>query len=106
MAKKAVELEPANGTFWTTLGAAHYYAGERMPAIEALKKSMDLNKGNNGWDCFFLAMASWQLGERDQASLWYEKGVQWMDKNQPTDETFHRFRSEAARMLGLEKKND
>jgi tetratricopeptide (TPR) repeat protein len=106
LAKKAVELEPANGDYWRTLGAAHYCSGEWMLAIRCLKKSRDLDKDNNGLDYFFLAMASWQLGEKDQARRWYGQGVQWMDKNRPKDETFQRFRSEAAKLLGLEKKND
>jgi hypothetical protein len=30
--------------------------------------------------------------------------VEWMDKNQPTDEELRRFRAEAAELLGLKEK--
>jgi hypothetical protein len=30
------------------------------------KKSMELRKGDNSFDWFFLAMAHWQLGEKEQ----------------------------------------
>ena len=36
-------------------------------------------------DWFFLAMARWQLGEKDKAREWYDRAVQWMDKNQPNE---------------------
>jgi tetratricopeptide (TPR) repeat protein/serine/threonine protein kinase len=106
LAKEAVELTPTNGTYCNTLGAAHYYAGDWMLAIQTLKKSMELNKGSNGLDYFFLAMASWQWGEKAQARRWYDRAVQWMEKNQPKDEKIQRFRGEAAKLLGLEKKSE
>jgi len=108
LAKKAVDLAPTEATYWNTLGTAYYYASECKPAIEALKKSMDLSKGGSSFDSFFLAMAHWQLGEKDQARHWYEQAVQWMDKNQKQleqnkqwDEELRRFRSEAAELLGI-----
>jgi Flp pilus assembly protein TadD len=105
LAKKAVELAQMEGSFWGVLGVAHYRAGDWKAAIQALKKSMDLRKGGASFDWFFLAMAHWQLGERDQARRWYDRAVQWMDKDQPKNEELRSFRSEAAELLGMEKKS-
>ena len=80
--------------------------GEWKAAIEALTKSMELRKGGDSNDWFFLAMAHWQLGDKTQARSWYDKAVPWMEKNQPKNEELLRFRAEAAALLGLkEKKN-
>jgi tetratricopeptide (TPR) repeat protein/serine/threonine protein kinase len=101
MAKKATELVPQEGTNWNTLGAAQYRAGDWKAAIAALEKSMDLRKGGDSFDWFFLAMARWQLGDKEKARTWFDKAVQWMDKNQPADEELGRFRAEAAGLLGI-----
>ena len=85
LARKAVELEPKNWAYRNTLGAAQYRAGDWKAAIAALEKSMELRKGGDSNDWFFLAMAHWQLGEKDKAREWYDRAVQWMDKNQPTE---------------------
>jgi serine/threonine protein kinase/Tfp pilus assembly protein PilF len=101
LAKKAVELKPEDGANWNTLGVAQYRAGEWQPAIESLNKSLELQKANEGFDWFFLAMAHWQLDHKDEARQWYDKAVEWMDKNQPKDEELIRFRAEAAELLGV-----
>ena len=106
LAKKAVELEPKEGTYWNTLGVAHYRAGDWKAAIEALTKSMELRNGGDSFDWFFLAMAHWQLGDKPQARSWYDKAVAWMEKNQPKNEELIRFRAEAAALLGVNEKKD
>jgi tetratricopeptide (TPR) repeat protein len=101
LANRAVELDPQSGPSWNTLGAAHCRAGDWKDAIEALEKSMQLRKGGDSFDWFFLAMAHWKLGEKDKAREWYDKAVDWMDKNKPQDEELKRFRAEAAALLGV-----
>jgi Flp pilus assembly protein TadD len=101
LATKAVKLAPKNGNCWNTLGVANYRAGKWKAAIAALEKSMDLRKGGNSHDWFFLAMADWQLNEKKKARAWYDKAVQWMDKHQPKNEEMPRFRAEAAKLLGI-----
>jgi superkiller protein 3 len=105
LAKKAVELAPKAGSFWTTLGVANYRAGNWKGAVAALDKSMGLRQGGNGNDWFFLAMAHWQMGNKEEARKRYCQAVQWMDKNQPTNEEL-RFRAEAAKLLGVQEKKD
>jgi serine/threonine protein kinase/WD40 repeat protein len=100
-ALRAVELEPKNGTFWNTLGAAQYRAGDWQAAVEALAKSMELRLGGDAFDFFFLAMARWQLGEKAEARRLYEKAVRWAEKFRPGDEALIRVRAEAAALLGV-----
>ena len=86
LAKKAIELEPKQGMRWNTLGVAHYRASDWKAAIAALEKSMDLRKGGDSFDWFFLAMAHWQLDHKEEARKWYDQAVRWMEKNAPQDE--------------------
>jgi eukaryotic-like serine/threonine-protein kinase len=96
LAQKAVELAPAQGMFWNTLGVAHYRAGDWKAASAALKKSDDLLKGNDlSFNAFFLALAHWHLGNKAEARKWYDQAVGWMAKNKPQDEELLRFRAEA-----------
>ena len=62
---------------------------------------MELRKGGDSNDWFFLAMAHWQLSDKEQARKWYDQAVEWMEKNKPEDEELLRFRAEAAALLGL-----
>jgi serine/threonine protein kinase len=101
LATKATTLAPQAGTYWNTLGVARYRAGDWKGTIEALHKSMELTKGGSGADWFFLAMAQWQLGDRQQACKLFGQGVTWMDKNKPEDKELRRFRAEAAQLLGI-----
>jgi tetratricopeptide (TPR) repeat protein len=102
-AKKAVEFAPNVGNYWNTLGVAQYRNGEWKAAIETLMKSIQLCKGGYSADFFFLAMAHWQLGEKDKARVWYDRALAWMGKNAPQDEELKRFRAEATALLGMEK---
>jgi len=105
LAKKAVALAPKEGNNWNTLGVAHCRAEEWKNGIAALAKSDELLKGESfSFNAFFLAMAHRQLGEKEKAREWYDKAVQWMDKNQPNNEELRRFRAEAAEMLGITQK--
>ncbi len=103
LAKAAVKLAPRKGDYWNTLGTAHYRAGDWKGAVEVLTTSMKLRKGGDSADWFFLAMAHWHLGDRNQARRWYGQAVQWMEKNRPEDQELRGFRAEAAELLGAEK---
>ncbi len=103
LAKQAVGLAPKEGSWWNTLGAAHYRAGDWNESIETLEKSMALRKGGDASDWFFLAMARWKKGEKEDARKWYGRAVQWMEKNEPKNEELGRFRAEAETLLELKK---
>jgi tetratricopeptide (TPR) repeat protein/serine/threonine protein kinase len=106
MAKKAVELAPGEGACWNTVGLAFYRVGDWKAAVEALKVSMQRRDGGNGTDYFILAMAHRQLGDRDESRRWYDKAVEWVEKNHETlandrrqAEEMMRFRKEATQVL-------
>ena len=105
LANKAVELEPAQGMYWNTLGTAHYRAGNWQLAIEAARKASALYQARFlGYDAFVLAMAHWQLGEKEQARKWFALAVIWMEKHDPKNEELIGFRAEAASLVGLPEK--
>jgi tetratricopeptide (TPR) repeat protein len=104
LASKAVELEPKQGMYRNTLGAAHCRAGEWPAAIEALNKSMELRQGGDAFDWYFLAMAEWQRGNKDEARKWYDKAVEWAEKNAKDNEELKRFSAEASALLGMKDK--
>jgi len=87
--------------YWNTLGVALYRNGDWRDAVAALKNSMELNSGGETLNGFFLAMACWRLGQRDEARTWYDKSVVWMEKNDSRNPDLVRFRAEAAAWLGL-----
>src|SRR5262249_42563187 len=111
LAKEAVEVVAKvkhhspreEGDCWKTLGVAQYRAGDWKAAVAALEKAMQLRNGGDSTGWFFLAMAHWQLGDKDQARKWYDKAGVWMDKNKPRDEELKRFRAEAAALLGIKR---
>jgi tetratricopeptide (TPR) repeat protein len=98
LSQEAVELNPSNGVFWRTLGVAHYRTENWTDARAALEKSREL--GFQKSSCFFfLAMAHWQLGEKDKAREWYDKAVEWMEANFKDNAELIRFRTEAEKLL-------
>jgi tetratricopeptide (TPR) repeat protein len=102
LARKAVERAPKAGAIWNTLGVAEYRAGSWDEAIKALLQSVELTSGGSPTDWFFLAMARWQKGDRQEARSWYEKAVAWMDQNCPKDDELGRVRAEAEALLRSE----
>jgi tetratricopeptide (TPR) repeat protein len=69
-AEVAVRLTPGNGLILNTLGVAQYRAGRYAEALATLTKSEELNatkEGSHPTDLAFLAMAQYQLGNKDVA---------------------------------------
>jgi serine/threonine protein kinase len=87
---------------WTTLAAAHYRAGDGKAAIAAIETSEVRAPGRfaaaNG---FILAMAYWQLGEKEKARDAYALAVQSMEKSKGLAEPeLASLRREAGQLLG------
>jgi serine/threonine protein kinase/Flp pilus assembly protein TadD len=99
LANEALAQNPDDGDAWNTLGIVRYREGRWKEAIASLDKSMDLRKGGTSRDYYFLAMANWRLGKRDDAVDWYRKATDWMDKNQPKSAELKRFRAEADALM-------
>jgi tetratricopeptide (TPR) repeat protein len=105
--KEAVEVDPQSEWAWQYLGWVQYRVGDWRASISALEKSCALQsnpKGGDSGQWFVLAMAYWQIGEKDKAREWCDRAVQWMDKNEPTNEDLRRFRAEASELLQLKEK--
>jgi tetratricopeptide (TPR) repeat protein len=98
----AVNPKPEN---LNTLGTAHYRVGNYDEAIEILTNvAADPSASDHkGYPLVFLAMANWQLREKDKASEFFREAVQWMAKNDPEDKILYldRFRAEAEELLGI-----
>jgi tetratricopeptide (TPR) repeat protein len=105
LARQAVErgskLGVRTGTYQRALGIAHYRCADWQASIAALGESMKLQDGGDSRDWFFLAMAHWELGDKEHARRWYDKAVAWMEKNQPKYTEFRRYRAEAGELLGI-----
>ena len=103
LAKKLIENSPKVRDAWTTLGVAQYRAGAWKDAIAALEKSETVAPGPfTAVDGFFLAMAYWQLGEKEKGREWYAKALQSVETaSQPTGRELALFRSEASHLLGI-----
>jgi hypothetical protein len=99
LVEQAVTLESGSATYWNTLGIAYFRARDWKAAIHALGQATELSEGGTSFDHFFLAMAWWQQGDKEQARHWYWRGSAWMEDHDPDHETLVRFREEATAML-------
>jgi tetratricopeptide (TPR) repeat protein len=99
LARKVATKTPNDGAIWNTLGVALYRAGDWQSAVTALEKGMSLRQGEGSGDWFFLAMAHWRLGNKEQARQWHERALRWMAEHRPKDIELGRARAEAARLL-------
>ncbi|MHC4972065.1 MAG: protein kinase domain-containing protein [Planctomycetota bacterium] len=101
LASKAVERSPAHATGWQALGMAQYRAGDMEAALAAFDRAMEQRNGGDSFEWFFVAMAHRRLGHDDDSRRWYDRAVEWMTANQPTDLDLVRYRTEAAEQLSL-----
>jgi serine/threonine protein kinase/tetratricopeptide (TPR) repeat protein len=103
LAKKAVALAPEKWTCWNTLGVAAYRMGDWKTAAECLLKSTSLT-GGGAVDWFFLAMTRWNQGQKQEAREWFDRAVESIKKDTPTDFLLNEllaFHAEAANLMGL-----
>jgi tetratricopeptide (TPR) repeat protein len=103
LARQAVERVPRHGVYWSTLGAAHYAAGEYAAAIRALEKGAQLPNYAPCYPRFLLAMAHFQLGSQEEARQWYEKGVASLEQELNAVESVQ-LRDETRKLLGIKSK--
>ena len=106
VAQQAAKVAPNNAVILNTLGVAQYRAGKWEDSIGSLAKAEELAPDKTfAFNGFFLAMAHWQLDHKDEARKWYDRSVEWMEKNQPKNEELVRFRAEAEELLGVTEPN-
>jgi serine/threonine protein kinase/Flp pilus assembly protein TadD len=102
---RAVEFAKAGGALVFSgsdvLGVAQYRAGDWKAAVATLGGAVQTHFGRENGAGFFLAMAHWQLGEKDRARQRYQEALAWTYTHRPKDKELLRFRAEAARLLGV-----
>jgi serine/threonine-protein kinase len=81
-ARRAVELEPANGFYINTLGVALYRNAEYYQAISMLELSLKVNRQQSGgYDQLFLALCHQALGDATAAHSFFAEATHWFDAN-------------------------
>jgi tetratricopeptide (TPR) repeat protein len=101
-ARRAVDFDPRNADYRTTLGVALYRAGSYEEARDALMAAQDLRAQEHPGDSFFLAMTHVRLGDNKKARVCYDQAVVRMNATYPGNPEYRFFREEAARLLGIE----
>jgi Flp pilus assembly protein TadD len=84
-----------------SLGIVQFRAGDWKAALASLKKRFELG-GAGDVDTeaeFYLAMAYWRLGDKEQARKSYAQAMRWMDEHPSTEQRLHRLRAEATKLL-------
>src|SRR5262249_1116993 len=101
LGKEAVELTPNSVMAWGNLGRILYRAGHWKESVEAFEKCIELSKSAQGYGSFFLAMAYWQSGKKEEAHKHYEHAVQWFHTNDPHNAELGRLCTETEGLLGI-----
>ena len=104
LAARAVEIDPHDGAFLTTLGIAHYRADQWPVAVDTLTRAIEQSQDVAA--AFFLAMAHQQLGDTKQSREWLRKAVVWMEEGDPDDKELLRCRAEAKMLIPSEAPSD
>jgi tetratricopeptide (TPR) repeat protein len=110
LAHELAELQPTRASPRVILGIVRYRKDEWKAAIADLNEAIRLVTPNDPEEkahaSFFLAMAHWQLDEKDKAGNLYAEGKELLKKCDPNDDYLKSSRTEAAELLGLERKNE
>jgi serine/threonine protein kinase/tetratricopeptide (TPR) repeat protein len=102
VAKRLLEKEPRNGHHWHLLGQIHYGARDYKAAVAAMHKAIEVFPSSSAYQWFYLAMANWQLGEKDRARRWYQQSMRWIAANPAnTNKWFEQLRAQATNLLGV-----
>jgi len=99
LAVKATEGHPESSTYWNTLGAVQYRAGDFKAAVTALDQSTVLSQGGSAFDHFFLAMAHTRLENQEQAQHSFAQAMLWMEQHDAGHVELLRLRDEARSIL-------
>jgi hypothetical protein len=99
LAAKTVEMHPECGTYWNTLGAARYRAGDFRAAIADLGRATALSNGGTAFDHVYLAMAHARLGNSEDARRWYARATIEQERYPAGHAELHRLLIEAETLL-------
>ncbi len=100
--RRAMANAEKNPTYYSTLGIALARAGNCGGAQGAFETAMQCRGGRVAYDWFFLSMALWELGKKDEARECLALGKAWMAEQRPENAELIQFRGEVASLLGVE----
>ena len=88
------------------IGAALYRAGDWNGALQALRRAIHSKGYNNEPRTrYFLAMACWRLGKKDEANRWFDGTAPEPTSESLAAEPVSWFRQEAAAVLGRSRQS-
>jgi tetratricopeptide (TPR) repeat protein len=122
LGKEAVEVVPLSDMAWQYLGWIHYRAGNWQASIQALEESCKLQKDGDCCQWIVMSLAHGKLANKKElpekeraqhkaeARRWYDQAVKqintWAPGGNSVIQATRVFRTEAAELLGIEKKKD
>ncbi len=104
--RRAVELNKHKSYYLSALGVVEYRAGHYTKAVATMGRSLAAGHGrDDATDLFFMAMAHYQLGDREKARDCYDRAVRWLagQKSLSAEEAMDvaAFRTEAEAVLAV-----
>jgi len=100
LARRALKASPDSGWAFNTLGLAAYRAGHWDEAIDSLNSAVQIDGNADPTNFFFLAMAHWRRGDKDDAQSFLERGTQVARTRLVNNPDWRMFWAEAAALLG------
>jgi tetratricopeptide (TPR) repeat protein len=100
LARRALKTSSNVNWVWNTLGLAEYRAGHMDEAIEALNRAVQSDGDTDPTNFFFLAMAHWRRGDKDEAQRFLQKGADIARNRMVNHPEWRDFWVEAAAVLG------
>lgn len=104
MAQTSASRFPQNPMPWQILGWARYQTGDWQGCIVAMEKSISVQTdppGGDPYQWFHLSMAHWQLGHREEARIWYDKAVGFIEAKGWYQGDIRSFRAETESLLAI-----
>jgi serine/threonine protein kinase len=103
LAREATAWEPDQAAGWRTLGVSYFRLHDIPSAAEALRKSLELDNGEEPLDLFFLAAIAQHQGHPDQAHDLFAQASALMNRSPNADAGQQaeqkQVRDEVARLL-------
>ena len=85
---------------------ALYRAGDWDECLQVLEESVERSGGGFIVDLLVIAMAYHQLGDPEEARVWYDDVVEIIEANGIEHDDVDLFRAEADELLGIEEDGD
>jgi Tfp pilus assembly protein PilF len=82
LARRAIEIDAGEATYWNTLGVALYRDGQYSEAMDALKQSLERGGDSAaGYDLVFLALCHSCVGNEAVADDYFQRANAWQERN-------------------------